>query len=244
MNTFWHSIARYNEATWLWQAIIVFVGVVVTLWFAIRPSKRTTLVVKLYTTVLYLWLAVVYFYIYCSERAYNEIMALFWLILAVVWCLDLCVKHRSEERVEPHKPLGYLLLFTPLLYPLISMARGLQFPAITSPVMPCTVMLYTMGLLLLQRERVNLFIVLLLCHWSVIGLAKTAFFNIPEDHLMTCATLPAVYLFFKDSFQLDSSHKGKPGMVYINALLISIFCGIAIILLWSMYRQFSSGSFL
>ena len=53
-NTFWHSIARYNEATWLWQAIIVFVGVVVTLWFAIRPSKRTTLVVKLYTTVLYL----------------------------------------------------------------------------------------------------------------------------------------------------------------------------------------------
>ena len=61
---------------------------------------------------------------------------------------------------------------------------------------------------------------------------------------MTCATLPAVYLFFKDSFQLDSSHKGKPGMVYINALLISIFCGIAIILLWSMYRQFSSGSFL
>ena len=110
MNTFWHSIARYNEATWLWQAIIVFVGVVVTLWFAIRPSKRTTLVVKLYTTVLYLWLAVVYFYIYCSERAYNEIMALFWLILAVVWCWDLCVKHRSEERVEPHKTLGYLSL--------------------------------------------------------------------------------------------------------------------------------------
>ena len=241
MNTFWHSIASYNEATWLWQAIIIFIGVVVTLWFVFSPNKRTTLVVKLYTTVLYLWLSVVYYFIYCSERAYNEIMALFWLILAAVWAWDIYIKHKSETTNQPHKWLAYLLLLTPCIYPLISMARGLQFPMITSPVMPCTVVLYTMGILLLQRERVNLFIVLLLCHWSVIGLSKTAFFNIPEDHLMTCATLPAVYLFFKDSFQLDLSHRGKPRMVYINALLISIFCGIAMILLWSMYRQFTSG---
>lgn len=51
----------------------------------------------------------------------------------------------------------------------------------TSPVMPCSVVVFTIGLLLLFARKVNMFLVLFLCHWSLIGLSKTYFFRIPED---------------------------------------------------------------
>ena len=57
--------------------------------------------------------------------------------------------------------------------------------------MPCSVALYTIGLLLAFSKRVNLFVILFLCHWSLIGLSKVYFFGIPEDLLLAGALVPA-----------------------------------------------------
>jgi hypothetical protein len=59
----------------------------------------------------------------------------------------------------------------------------MDFPMMTSPVMPCSVAVFTIGLLLAFSQRVNLFLILFLCHWALIGFTKTYFFQIPEDFL-------------------------------------------------------------
>ena len=90
----------------------------------------------------------------------------------------------------------------------------------TSPVMPCSVVVFTIGLLLLFAHKVNMFLVLFLCHWSLIGLSKTYFFQIPEDFLLASATIPGLYLFFREYFlnnlHADTKPKAKYNQLVIN----------------------------
>ena len=166
-------------------------------------------------------------------------MSAFWIILAVAWIWDLVTGYTQFDRNQKYSKLAFLLLLMPFLYPLSSWLRGLTFPEITSPVMPCSVVIFTIGLLLLFTRKVNLFIILLLCHWSMIGLSKTYFFKIPEDFLLASASVPALYLFFKEYYLCNLNDETKPKNKYINYLLITLCIGIAIVLMGSMFFQLS-----
>jgi hypothetical protein len=164
------------------------------------------------------------------ERSYNNVLSIFWAILAIAWLWDLLAGYTQLERNPKYNVLGYLLVLMPFIYPVFSMARGLSFPGITSPVMPCSVVTFTIGLLLLFSRKSNLFIILLLCHWSLIGLSKTYFFKIPEDFLLASASVPALYLFFKEYYLTDLHKDTKPKAKFINWLLIAVCVGIGIVL--------------
>ena len=189
MDIFWNTIAGYNSATWLFQLIIVIIGIILTSLLLRRSESWVKLSMKFYLIFLYIWIAVVYYYIYCAERSYNVVMTLFWGVMAVIWIWDTLTGYTTLERSRKYDGLAYILLAMPFIYPLLSLARGLTFPGITSPVMPCSVVVFTIGLLLLFARKVNMFLVLFLCHWSLIGLSKTYFFHIPEDFLLASPAL-------------------------------------------------------
>lgn len=113
----------------------------------------------------------------------------------------------------------------------------MSFPEIISPVMPCSVVVFTIGILLMFSRRINLFIVLLLCHWSMIGLSKTFFFNIPEDYLLASASVPAIYLFFKEYFFCNLHEPTKPQTKYMNWFLITICIGVCMVLMGTMFLE-------
>lgn len=190
---------------------------------------------KIYLIVLYLWIAVVYYHIYCSERKFNNVLTLFWGIMAIIWIWDAIKGHTTFNRKYKYDFLAYLLLAMPFLYPVFSVARGLTFPAITSPIMPCSVAVFSIGLLLLFSEKINMFIVLFLCHWSMIAISKTYYFNIPEDFLLASASVPALYLFFKEYFANNLHKDTKPKAKYINILLIFICIGIGALLAVTLF---------
>ena len=109
---------------------------------------------------------------------------------------------------------------------------------VTSPVMPCSVSVFTIGLLLFFVRRVNLFLVLLLCHWALIGLTKAGSFHIPEDFVLVATAIPGLYLFFKERYLTDPHRATKPDAKYINALLIAVCIGLAALLLATMASAF------
>ena len=237
MDIFWSTIAGYNSSTWFLQLIIVIAGVFLTGLLLKKPTPRVKLAMKLYLLFLYLWIAVVYYYIYCAERSYNGTMALFWGTMAVIWIWDTVTGYTTLERSRKYDVLAYILLAMPFVYPLLWLARGLTFPEITSPVMPCSVVVFTIGLLLLFARKVNMFLVLFLCHWSLIGLSKTYFFHIPEDFLLASASAPALYLFFKEYF-LNNLHKDtEPKAKLINLLLVSVCIALGVLLTVTMFLE-------
>lgn len=237
MDIFWKTIAYYNENTWKYQTVIVVLAILLTLLLINKPSKFIIRTIKLFLALVYVWIGIVYYAIYCEERGYSDILCYFWLLMAGAWLWDLITKYTPFEKNEKYKTLSIILMLMPLVYPFVSIARGLSFPSITSPVMPCSVATFTIGLLLYYSKKINMFIVLFLCHWSLIGLTKIYFFDIPEDYLLVAASVPAIYLFFKQYFLSDLNKPTKPNARIINGLLIGVCLAVGVILGYTLFAQ-------
>lgn len=235
METFWRTIGLYNSATWIGQLLIMAVGILQTIWLIKKPGRWSIICMKIFLIAIYIWIAIVYFHIYCAERGYNNIMTIFWILLAISWIWDLFNGYTTFKRNYKYTKTACLLLFMPFMYPVVSLLRGMTFPYITSPVMPCSVVVFTIGLLLMFSRKINLFIVLLLCHWSVIGLSKTIFYNIPEDYLLVSASIPAIYIFFRDYYLTNNDHTiTKPQTKYIKWLFAAICICLGATLIFAM----------
>ncbi len=237
MDIFWKTIAEYNASTWAIQICIILIGVLITSILILKPNKSIRYAIKLYLTGIYTWIGVVYYAIYCEERGYSDILCYFWLLMAGAWLWDLVTGYTPFERNYKYSKLAYILMIMPLIYPLLSLFRGLEFPSITSPVMPCSVATFTIGLLLYHSKKINMFIVLFLCHWSLIGLTKTYFFDIPEDYLLVATSVPAIYLFFRQYFLSDLNKDTKPNAKLINLLLIGVCLAIGLVLGYTLFAQ-------
>lgn len=234
MNIFWETIAQYNAGTWIYQLIITLVGLWLTYSLFHHPTPAKKKGMKLYLIFINAWVAVVYYHIYCDPRSYSNALALFWGIMCFFWIYDLIVDYTPFELNHKHKKLAVLLCFLPLAYPLFSVARDMDFPMMTSPVMPCSVAVFTIGLLLAFSQRVNLFLILFLCHWALIGFTKTYFFQIPEDFLLASSAVPGLYLFFKEyiAANLHTATHLKARLVNITLLVV---CGaISLLFMISM----------
>ena len=223
METFWNTIASYNAATWPAQFALTLAAVVLTLLLYFRPSPAVRIAMKVFMALLNFWIAGVYYLVCCEPREHHDLLALFWAIMGCIWVYDLAVGHASLQRTGNHKAFAALLFAMPLVYPLFSLLLGRTFPMITSPVMPCSVAVFTIGLMLAFSERVNIVLAMFLCHWALIGLSKVYFFGIPEDYLLACSIVPALYLFFREYIRDNAGRPTKPSPRVLNALL-AVMC--------------------
>lgn len=238
MEIFWNTIARYNENTWLCQAIITLVGIVLTILLYRKPTLWTKRLMKAYMVFLNGWIAVAYYLIYCGTRSYNYVLSIFWGIIALIWLWDLCAGYTTFERSHKYRFLVSLLYAMPFLYPLLSWARGMEYPMMTTTVMPCSVAVYTIGLLLAFSRKVNLLVILFLCHWALIAFSKVYVYKMPEDLLLASATVPAIYLFFKNYFDQNLHKETKPSARFMNAFLIALCALIGIVLAITLFHEF------
>ena len=124
----------------------------------------------------------------------------------------------------------------PFLYPLLSWARGMEFPMMTTTVMPCSVAVFTIGLLLAFSRKVNLLVILFLCHWALIAFSKVYVYKIPEDLLLASATVPAIYLFFKNYVAQNLHKETKLSARLMNWFLIVICIIIGVLLSMPLFH--------
>lgn len=243
MSTFWNTIAEYNAATWPVQLLLIILAIVVPVLLVVFPSRSSTIVAKIYIMVLHAWISVAYYAIYCEARSYSNVLGIYWGILSLAWIKDLLQNDTRFALRNKNRLFGVFVILLPLVYPFASIMRGLSFPHITTPVMPCTVAIYTIGLLLLFASRVNIFIVLLLLNWAMIGVTKTWYFGIPEDIILVLTSIPALYIFFREYFALDQQIGTKPGAGYIKALLLLVSLGVCVALCWVLFVQIKLDQF-
>ena len=214
MELFWQTIADYNTMTWPVQALIVLAAVVLTARLYLRPTLRVKTAMKCFLAFLNAWITVAYYLVSCDARAYSGVMAFFWGVMAAVWIYDAVVGYTTFERTYKHDKFAFALYLMPFLYPLISHLRGLDFPM-----------------------RINLFVVLFLCHWSLIGFSKVYFFGIPEDLLLASALVPALYLFFKEYIDVNFRRNAKPDLRVMNMLLLAMCSGLGVFFAATIWQQ-------
>lgn len=96
---------------------------------------------------------------------------------------------------------------------------------------------FTIGLMLAFSERVNIVLAMFLCHWALIGLSKVYFFGIPEDYLLACSTIPALYIFFREYVRSNADRPMKPSAHVLDALLITLCLVIGIFFTFTLLHQ-------
>ena len=237
MEIFWNTIASYNAATWPVQILLTLVAATLTLLLYLRPTPGVRIAMKTFMALLNFWIAGVYYLLYGEQREHKDMLALFWAIMGCIWVYDLVVKHASLQRTHNHTGFALLLFAMPLVYPLFSLALGRTFPMVTTPVMPCSVAVFTIGLMLAFSERINIVLAMFLCHWALIGLSKVYFFGIPEDYLLACSIVPALYIFFREYIRSNGGRPRKPSPRVLNALLVVLCIIIGASFAFTMLHQ-------
>lgn len=229
MELFWNTIAEYNRNTWVLQAATVLVGALLVILLFHRPTRAVKRAMKCYIVLLNIWIAVVYYLWFCRERPYYWATAFIWAIMAAIWVYDAVTGYTAFERNRRHERTGVLFMLLPLAFPIISAARGMHFPMVASSVMPSSVALFTIGFMLAFSKRVNLFILLFLCHWSIVGVSKIYCYDIPEDALLACAIVPSIYIFLREYVSTNMSEHSKPDPKTANILIVALCAATGIL---------------
>ena len=221
MEVFWKSIAAYNEATWIWQLCFIIAAAVLTCFLWFRPGKRIVLAVKALMVAESLWIAFVYYLDFCSTRDYSGVLTIFWCMVAAAWVYDMVTKFSTFEKSGKYRWWGLVMLLLPLLYPVISLLRGMTFPEMTTPMLPSGVALYMLGMLMTFNSKINFFAFIFILHLAIISISKIVIFNIPEDALLAIACLPAMYIFLSDAVDRTPS-PSKPSAKAVKILVFTI----------------------
>ena len=220
MEIFWRTIAYYNSATWLLQIIVILIGIVLTALLISKPRPWVKMGMKIYMIGLYSWISIVYYFIYCEERSYNGVMAMFWGVMAIIWIWDAITGYTTFERTHKYDLLSYVLLAMPFIYPMVSLARGLSFPEMTSPVMPCSVVVFTIGLSL-YPTAIN----------YMAGGTSNPDYGSWQNWLVAFFTLAVVTVL---------NHFGK-GIWKLSSILIGMLAGYVVSILFGMVDLSSVG---
>ena len=230
---FWKSIADYNFSTWPVQTVLVVCAAVMTFILFFRPSRRAASAMKIFLVILSLWIAVCYYSIFGATREHSNVMALFWCMMAVSWLYDLFTDYSSFGcRKGRRRILGIVIMCLPLVYPLISVLRGLEWPRIATPVIPSSIAMFMLGLIVAFPGKKNIFAFLFIIHWAITAVSKVIFFAIPEDFLLTAACIPAAFVLLYD--KKKSSDDVKPSWKIVNGLVIAVIAVIVIAMLVSI----------
>ena len=86
-------------------------------------------------------------------------------------------------------------------------------------------------------RKVNLLVILFLCHWALIAFSKVYVYKIPEDLLLASATVPAIYLFFKNYIAQNLHKETKLSARLMNWFLILMCIVIGVFLSITLFQE-------
>lgn len=237
MNIFWKTIAEYNQNTWYLQIVICAVGALLLGLVYARPQRRYYAAMRLYMAFVCFWIAGVYYGLYCWMRGYSAGMSVFWGIMGVLWICG------SSEICAPLSRFGKfsaILLAAPLIYPILSLCCGRSYPQITSPIMPCSVAVFSIGLIASFEKKVNLVLAMMLLHWAMLSVPKVRLYGIVEDLFLTFCTFPILYIFLKNYVCEVLSAPTKPSAGAMKVCLFVLCCAIGALFAAMVLEEFAA----
>ena len=172
MEIFWNSIAEYNAATWPFQLAFITVAALLTLILWFRPCTWAKIATKVLMVLESLWIAFVYYLKFAASREHSSVMAIFWCLVAASWVYDLATHYSSFQKSGKYRPWGVMMILLPLIYPVVSLLRGMTFPEMTTPMLPSAVALYMLGMLMAFNRKVNFFAFIFIMHWALLSMTN------------------------------------------------------------------------
>lgn len=169
-NEWWGILEAYGAAVWPAQAVFYLAGLVLTGLLFRSRHPIYNLLTKLYFTLSFGWISLVFFLTLGRALAGNVFFAALFLIIACLFAVD-CFRHRMDFRLPEAGPPRTLALGLTVIvwsYPLISLALGRPWAQMIVPgTFPCPTTALALVLLTNALPRANKTLFILLLFWAL-----------------------------------------------------------------------------
>ncbi|MDY7035794.1 MAG: DUF6064 family protein [Thermodesulfobacteriota bacterium] len=199
----WGIIGAYGSSIWPAQAISIIIAITLILYLFFKPGKKADILMKIYLSLSFAWLGVIFFMILGKGLADNYFFGTLFTIVAILFALDIYRK-KMEFCLPKAKWQKYLTIFLMLIvicYPLFGMALGHYFPRlIIAGTFPCPTTALALLLLTTALPRVDKVIYGILLFWAI---PFPIFIQIPrfgvyEDSIMLVIGIYSLIMLMKN----------------------------------------------
>jgi len=194
---FFEVFARYNEGVMPLQLALFLLALSAFGAMVIR-RRASDRVVSAILAGLWAWMGIVYHFIYFAPvNAAAPVFAAMFLAAAALFAWQGVVRGRlvfdgdsRARRIAGHALVTYALV----VYPLLSLLLGRQFPELPTFGLPCPTTIFTIGMLAFLSQPFPRYVLVVPVAWAFIGGQAAFLLAVPEDLGLLLAGLAGLWL--------------------------------------------------
>jgi len=183
---FWDIIEQYNSQT-IYIQIVLFVSLAISI--AVSYNIHKGWICKMVLSVLNLFIGIAFFMQFGTESIQKYFALPLYLLVGVLFAYE-TIRNRNDSLRKP-TPIQLFLAALYLVYPLVSMACGNEFPRMVTHIMPCPVATISIVLYSMFNKK-NPVLMGLLAVWGLTGV-KAIPFKAYEDLILLAAGIYGIY---------------------------------------------------
>jgi hypothetical protein len=188
---------EYNTEVFPIQVALYVAGLAAII-FVFMPIPRAGAAISSILAFLWLWMGLVYHLMYFT--AINPAAYVFGMVFSFQGLLFLIYgMMRAKLEFGWTKDLYsitglFIIIFAMLVYPLLSIFLGLKYPETPTFGLPCPTTIFTFGMLLLCRNKIPFFLLIIPVAWAIIGTTAVIYFGVIADTGLILSALGALPL--------------------------------------------------
>jgi hypothetical protein len=199
LEQFFEVFSRYNEGVMPLQLGLFLLALTAFAEMVVR-RRRSDRVVSAILAGLWAWMGIVYHLVYFTPA--NPAAALFGVMFlggatAFAWAgvVHGRLKFNGENRMR--RIAGHALItYSLVVYPLLSLLLGREYPALPTFGLPCPTTIFTIGMLAFVSGRFPRYVLAVPVAWAFIGGQGAFLLGMYEDVGLLAAGLTGIWLAF------------------------------------------------
>lgn len=171
---FWTQVAVYNGDMWPLVIALTLAAAFLTYRVFARPGAKTDMWTRAFLCFAFAWNAIVFFLIYVRNPISMFTGAPLFLIVSVLFAVDMVTKRTHFRPPEAAWKKGLTLFWIALvfLYPAIGWPLGHGYPRMLLPMFPCPLTVFAIALVAAAAPKVDKKVFILLLPWALLALPK------------------------------------------------------------------------
>ncbi len=210
---FFGVFEQYNEAVWPAQ-LGIYIAAIVAVYSILKPGKYSNKIISGILAFFWLWMGIVYHWTFFSTinptaRLFGVLFMLQGLILIFEGIVRNSLKFSFSKNWRSAIGIS-LILFGSVLYSILGLFLGHNYPLSPTFGLPCPTTIFTIGALILANMPPKYVIIIPLL-WSVVGFSAALSLGVKEDvSLLIAGLIGAVAILFKRTKLTQEREKGYP----------------------------------
>ena len=173
----------YNHAIWPLQLVFILLAVFtvcIVIWKPIISGKIIPVILALF----WIWMGGVYHLLFFSTI--NEAANFFGLLFILQGILFLRYRLITAQTFALKKDIhgitaAILIIYALVIYPVVGYYTGHAYPYSPTFGLPCPTTIFTFGILVLSKQRLPFYMLIIPFMWAIIGISAALKLGIYED---------------------------------------------------------------